>query len=64
MGRAAVHTGKIITWDEMMASKYRACSHVAALTNDSPAPVRADARAAIRAHPRRVYGNLKTAAPS
>ena len=43
MGRAAVHTGKVITWDEMMASKYKACADASALTNDSPAPIRADA---------------------
>ena len=43
MGRAAVHTGKIITWDEMTASKFRFCPDVADLTDDSPAPVRADA---------------------
>ncbi|MCR4413293.1 MAG: gfo/Idh/MocA family oxidoreductase [Thermoguttaceae bacterium] len=43
MGRAAVHSGKIITWDEAMASNFRFCPNVAALNNDSPAPVRADA---------------------
>ena len=43
MGRAAVHTGKVITWDEMMASKYKACAERVGLTNDSPAPIRADA---------------------
>jgi predicted dehydrogenase len=44
MGRAAVHTGKVITWDEMMASKLKFCADVAGLTNDSPAPIRADAQ--------------------
>jgi predicted dehydrogenase len=43
MGRAAVHSGKIITWDEATASNFRFCPNVAALNNDSPAPVRADA---------------------
>ncbi len=43
MGRAAVHTGKVITWDEMMASKFKFCTNVAGLTTDSPAPVRDDA---------------------
>jgi predicted dehydrogenase len=43
MGRAAVHTGKIVTWDEALASKFQFCSNVAQLTADSPAPVRADA---------------------
>jgi hypothetical protein len=42
MGRAAIHMGRIITWDEMMASNFRFCSTVADFTKDSPAPVRAD----------------------
>jgi len=43
MGRAAVHMGRIITWEEAMASDFRFCQNVAALTADSPAPVQADA---------------------
>lgn len=43
MGRAAVHTGKIVTWEEAMASDFQFCSNVDALTADSPAPVQADA---------------------
>lgn len=43
MGRAAVHMGRIITWEEAMASDFRFCSNVAALTENSPAPVQADA---------------------
>jgi predicted dehydrogenase len=43
MGRAAVHTGKTVTWEEAMASKFQFCSNVAGLTADSPAPVRANA---------------------
>ncbi|MCS7304008.1 MAG: Gfo/Idh/MocA family oxidoreductase [Thermoguttaceae bacterium] len=43
MGRAAVHMGRIITWQEAMASDFRFCENVAALTADSPAPVQADA---------------------
>jgi predicted dehydrogenase len=43
MGRAAVHTGKIVTWDEAMNSKFQFCDHVAQLTESSPAPIRADA---------------------
>jgi predicted dehydrogenase len=42
MGRAAVHSGRIITWDEAMASKFRFCPNIAALTQDSPAPIHAD----------------------
>jgi len=44
MGRAAVHTGKIVTWDEIIASDFMFCSNVAGLTKDSPAPVQADAK--------------------
>jgi len=43
MGRAAVHTGKIVTWEEALASKFQFCSNVAQLTADSPAPVQANA---------------------
>jgi predicted dehydrogenase len=42
MGRAAVHSGKIITWDEILASKFAFCPNVAALTKDCPAPIQAD----------------------
>ena len=48
MGRAAVHTGKVITWDEAMASKFQFCPNVADLTADSPAPVHADAQGRYR----------------
>lgn len=44
MGRAAVHMGKVITWEEAMASKFQFCPNVAGLTADSPAPVQADAQ--------------------
>ncbi len=44
MGRAAVHMGKVITWDEMMASNFQFCPNVDELTASSPAPVRADAQ--------------------
>jgi len=42
MGRAAVHTGQLVTWEEALASKFQFCSNVGALTEDSPAPVQAD----------------------
>jgi predicted dehydrogenase len=42
MGRAAVHTGQIITWDQAMASDYQFCRNVDGLTSSSPAPVQAD----------------------
>jgi predicted dehydrogenase len=42
MGRAAIHTGKIITWDQAMASDFRFYADVKTLTEESPAPVQAD----------------------
>jgi predicted dehydrogenase len=44
MGRAAVHTGKTITWEEIMASDFQFCANVDELSDKSPAPVRADAQ--------------------
>ena len=43
MGRAAVHSGRLITWDEAMASNFQFCPNADTLTPDSPAPVQADA---------------------
>lgn len=43
MGRAAVHSGRLVTWDEAMASSFQFCSNADSLTNDSPAPLQADA---------------------
>jgi predicted dehydrogenase len=42
MGRAAVHSGKTITWEEVLASKFRFCPNVETLTADSSAPVQAN----------------------
>jgi len=42
MGRAAVHSGKTITWKEALASTFQFCPNVGSLTEDSPAPVQAD----------------------
>lgn len=42
MGRAAVHSGKTITWDEAVASDFKFVENVDALTYESPAPVQAD----------------------
>jgi len=44
MGRAAVHSGNIITWDEVTSSDFKFCPNVDGLTKDSPAPVQADAQ--------------------
>ncbi len=43
MGRAAVHMGKIITWDQAMASTFQFCPNIDTLDENSPAPVKADA---------------------
>ena len=42
MGRAACHTNKIVTWDQMMASNFQFCDYLEDLRYDSPAPVKAD----------------------
>ena len=44
MGQAAVHMGRIITWQEAMASKFQYCPNAGELNDSSPAPVRADAQ--------------------
>ncbi len=44
MGRAAVHSGKIITWDEALASNFQLCPNVDGMTENSPPPVQADAQ--------------------
>jgi predicted dehydrogenase len=44
MGRAAVHCGRVVTWDEVTSSDFKFCPHVAGLTEESPAPVQADAQ--------------------
>lgn len=49
MGRAAVHMGREITWEEAMASNFQFCSNVDELTANSPAPVRANAQGAYPA---------------
>jgi len=42
MGRAAVHMGRTITWDEALASNFQFCPDIDRLTPDSPAPAKAD----------------------
>lgn len=44
MGRAAVHSGQTITWEEAMASNFQFCANVDELNASSPAPVQADAQ--------------------
>ncbi len=43
MGRAAVHMGRLVTWEEISQSEFRFCPTSDALTENSPAPVQADA---------------------
>ena len=58
MGRAAVHSGKVITWEEAMASKFQFCPNVASLTADSPAPVHADGQGRIPPRSPALVGDL------
>jgi hypothetical protein len=44
MGRSAVHMGRVITWEEMMKSRFRFYPEADRLTATSPAPVQADAQ--------------------
>jgi len=44
MGRAAVHTGKIIRWEEALASDFRFCPYIDEMTADSPPPILPDER--------------------
>ncbi|NQT88429.1 Gfo/Idh/MocA family oxidoreductase [bacterium] len=40
MGRAATHTGQVVTWDQMMASKFQFVKNIDGLAFDSPAPIK------------------------
>jgi predicted dehydrogenase len=42
MGRMAAHTGKVVTWDQMLAHDHELAPDADKLTMDSPAPVEAD----------------------
>jgi predicted dehydrogenase len=44
MGRAAVNSGQIITWDQVMKSNFQWCPYINGMTPDSPPPVKADAQ--------------------
>lgn len=43
MGRAAVHTGRVITWDQIMSSAFSFCDDIDGMTFDTPAPAQPDA---------------------
>jgi predicted dehydrogenase len=42
MGRAACHTGQIVTWDEIMESNFAFCDYLDELNYGSPAPAKVD----------------------
>jgi hypothetical protein len=42
MGRAAAHTNTIITWEQMMNSRFQFCDYLDDLSYDSAPPVKAD----------------------
>ena len=44
MGRAAVHMGRVVTWEEVTSSRFQFCPEVDKLDFGSPAPVQADAQ--------------------
>jgi hypothetical protein len=43
MGRAAAHTNQIVTWDDVVNSKFQFCDYLDDLDYDSPAPVKTNA---------------------
>ena len=43
MGRAAVHTGRIITWEEAMASNFQFCPDIEKMNENSLPPIQPDA---------------------
>ncbi|MDI9445141.1 MAG: gfo/Idh/MocA family oxidoreductase, partial [Planctomycetota bacterium] len=43
MGRAAVHSGRVITWEEALAADFAFCPNHDSLHADRQPPVRADA---------------------
>ena len=44
MGRAAVHTGQVVTWEQAMQSNFQFCPNIDAMTENTPPPVKADAQ--------------------
>jgi hypothetical protein len=43
MGRAAMHMGRVVTWDEMLKSNFELCPNVDSMNENSPPPVLPDA---------------------
>ena len=42
MGRVATHTGKLVTWDEIMECKFQFIEDIDNMTFDAPAPIHDD----------------------
>jgi len=42
MGRASIHSGKLVTWDEAWASNFQWCPGVDTMTDDTPPPLEPD----------------------
>lgn len=42
MGRAAMHSGKVVTWDEAMASEFEWCPGIETMDENTPPPVQPD----------------------
>ena len=60
MGRAAVHSGKIVTWEEAMASNFQFCPDIASLDGRQPAAGPCRRRGPLPgAGPRGVVGDLR-----
>ena len=43
MGRAAMHMGRVVTWDEMLKSNFQLCPNIDAMNENSTPPVMPDA---------------------
>jgi predicted dehydrogenase len=43
MGRAAMHMGRVVTWDEMLKSNFSLCPNIDTMNDNSPPPVMPDA---------------------
>jgi predicted dehydrogenase len=43
MGRAAIHSGKVVTWDQAMVSEFQFCPGIDTMDYDTEPPVQADA---------------------
>lgn len=47
MGRAAVHSSKVVTWDEALNSDFAFFPDIDRLSDDTPPPLRADAQGRV-----------------